>query len=178
VTRDAQLPPDDGDDPVGPSEPLEPRIGTTPPALLGGLALLGLVGGWALRPVSVWLDRPAPRVGAMPAFALLLVAALVAWTAWTTYSSIHRRHPARDAGLAPLAPHQAVNRLALGKACALIGALVAGGYLGYCLSWVGLPAQAATPRVVRGLAAAVAAGLLVAAGLALERACRVRNDEE
>ncbi len=176
MSRDPVLPPDD--DQSGDDEPREPRLRPTPPTLLGALALVGLVGGWALRPVAVWLDRPAPRVGWMPALALLLVAALVGYTAWTTYRSLHRRHPRRDAGLAPIRSHQAVNRLALGKASALIGALVAGGYLGYCLSWLGLPPQTAVPRVVRGLAAAVAAGLLVVSALALERACRVRNDKE
>ena len=35
-------------------------------------------------------------------------------------------------------PHHAVNRLVLAKSCALAGALVAGGYLGYALSWLGL----------------------------------------
>ena len=174
MTRDPLLPSDDEDEPDPPSLRVQP----TAPGPLVAMAVVGLVAGWSLRPLAVWSVRPNPQVGWMPALALLLVAALIGYTAWVTYRSLHRRHPSRDAGLAPLAPHQAVNRLALAKACALIGALVAGGYLGFCLSWVGLPAETAVPRVVRGLVAAVAAGLLVAASLALERACRVRNDEE
>ena len=176
MTRDPLLPREEPEEP-GEPDPSE-RLGPTPPGLLGAVALVGLVAGWAMRPLAVWLGRPAPRVGWMPVLALLLVAALVGWTAWTTYRSVHRRHPRRDAVLAPIQPHQGVNRLALGKACALIGALMVGGYLGYCLSWLGLPAQTALPRMVRGLAAAAAGGVLLSAALLLERACRVRNGGE
>ena len=44
----------------------------------------------------------------------------------------------------------------LARACALVGALVAGGYLGYALSWVGVSAELADQRVVRSLVAALA----------------------
>lgn len=173
MSRDPVRPPEEGE-----PEPTQPRLQTTPPGALVALGLLGLVVGWALRPASVWLGRPAPQIGWMPPLALLLVAALIGWTAWTTHRSFHRRHPRRDAGLAPIEPHQAVNRLALAKACALIGALTVGGYLGFSLSWLGLPAETSLPRVVRALVAAAAGALLVTASLLLERACRVRNDEE
>ena len=180
MSRDPVLPPEDPEDePVEPGEPPSgSRLGPTPAGALVLLGIVGLVAGWAVRPLTVWLDRPAPQVTWLPALGLLLVAALTGSTARATYRSVHRRHPVRDAGLPPLAPHQAVNRLALAKACALIGALVAGGYLGVCLSWLGLRPETALPRVWPSLGAAVAAGLLVAAGLWLERACRVRNDEE
>ena len=173
MSRDPVIPPDE-DEP----EPPEPRLQPMATGPLVAMGLVGLVLGWAIRPLSVWAGRPSPQIGWMPALGLALVAAILGYTAWLTYRSVHRRHPRRDAGLAPLAPYQAVNRLALAKACALIGALVAGGYLGFCLSWVGLPAETAVPRVVRGLAAALAAGLVVVASLLLERACRVRNDAE
>jgi hypothetical protein len=175
VTRDPLLPSDDDEDEPGTPSP---RVHPTEPGPLLALLVVGLVLGWSLRPLSVWSGRTNPQIGWMPPMALLLVAAIMGYTAWLTHRSLHRRHPLRDAGLAPLAPHQAVNRLALAKACALIGALMAGGYLGFCLSWVGLPVDTALPRVARGLVAALAAGLLVAASLLLERACRVRNDEE
>lgn len=174
MTRDPLLPSDDEHEP-GPSSP---RVHSTGVGPLVVMAVIGLVLGWSLRPLAIWSGRPAPQISWMPPLALLLVAALVGHTAWLTYRSLHRRHPRRDTGLVPLAPHQAVNRLALAKACALVGALMAGGYLGFCLSWVGLPAETALPRVVRGLVAALASALLVGASLLLERACRVRNDEE
>lgn len=173
MSRDPVLPPED-DEPEAPT----PHVRPTAPGPLVAVALVGLVAGWSLRPLSVWSGRPSPQVGWMPALTLLLIAALVGYTAWVTYRSVHRRHPDRDAALGPIPPHQAVNRLALAKASALIGSLVLGGYLGFCLSWVGLPAETALSRVVRALVAALAAGLLVTAALLLERACRVRNDGE
>ena len=69
-----------------------------------------------------------------------------------------RRSPGRRTGRCTGAtsgsqPHQAVNRLVLAKACALAGALVAGGYLGYALSWVGLTdAELAQQRMVHAAA--------------------------
>jgi hypothetical protein len=168
------LPPDDEEEP----EPTSARLRPTQPGPLVALALVGMVAGWSVRPVSVWAGRPAPQVSWLPPLGLLLLAVTIGWTAWLTYRSLHRRHPTRDAGLRPLAPHQAVNRLALAKACALIGALVAGGYLGFCLSWLGVRAETAGTRVVTGLASAAAAGLLVVASLLLERACRVPPSED
>ena len=64
----------------------------------------------------------------------------------------------------------------LAKACAVTGALVAGAYLGYAVSWLGLTdAALARERVVHSLLAALAAALLVVGSLLLERACRVRS---
>ena len=79
--------------------------------------------------------------------ALFLVAAILAGTAWATWRTLHV-HGHR------LEPHRAVNRLVLAKACALVGALAAGGYAGYALSWVGMAAELADQRMVRsGIAA-------------------------
>ena len=78
-----------------------------------------------------------------------------------------------------IAPHQAVNRLVLAKACALAGAAVAGGYLGYALSWVGVDeAELAGERLLRSGLAGLAGVAIVAGSLMLERACRVRRDDE
>jgi len=77
-----------------------------------------------------------------------------------------------------LQPHEAVNRLVLAKACALGGAFVAGGYLGYALSWVGASAELSGERITLSLVAAGGAALTVAGSLFLERACRVTGDED
>ncbi len=70
-----------------------------------------------------------------------------------------------------------MNRLVLAKACALAGALFAGGYLGYAVSWIGLTdAALARERVLHSLLAGAAGILLVVGSLLLERACRVRQD--
>ena len=73
-------------------------------------------------------------------------------TAWHTWRAVHVRGER-------LEPHQAVNRLVLGRASALVGALVAGGYAGYAVSWVGSEAELAGQRMLRSALAAVC-GLL------------------
>jgi hypothetical protein len=154
----------------------EPRpaghIGTTSPGSLIGFALLGLVGCWLLRPVGIRVNGTAPTVGWIPVLALLFVAVVIGAVAWSTYRSLHRRHER-------LPPHQAVNRLVLAKACALAGALVAGGYFGFALSWLGLTeAELARQRVVRALVGGGSALALVVGSLLLERACRVSRNGE
>ena len=68
------------------------------------------------------------RVMALPALALVLAAVILGAVAWSTYRDLHRRGRLLEA-------HQAVNRLVLAKSCALAGAMVAGGYFGYALSF-------------------------------------------
>jgi uncharacterized membrane protein (Fun14 family) len=158
------------DDDEGEPEPAG-HIGTTSPGSLIGFALLGLVTGWALRPLAIRVNGIAPTVGWLPVLALMFVAVVVGSVAWSTYRSIHRRNER-------LQPHHAVNRLVLAKACALAGALVAGGYFGYALSWLGLTGvELARQRVVRALVGGGSGVALVVGSLLLERACRVRKDE-
>ena len=171
MSHDPDLRPDDTG-PGGPEDP-EPggRVRPTTAGPVVGTALVGLVLGWLLRPVSVWRNGSAPTVGWLPALTLTFVALAIGAVAWSTYRLLHRR---RDL----LEPHRAVNRLVMAKACALVGALFAGGYFGYALSWVGLTdAALARQRVVESLVAGVAAVLLVVGSLLLERACRVHRDD-
>ena len=133
--------------------------------------MAALVLGWALRPVAIELRGAAPTVSWLPVLALLLVAAILAAVARSTYKLLHVRKRR-------LPPHQAVNRLVLAKACALVGALATGGYLGHALSWVGSPAELGTERIVMSLVAALGAALAVLGSLLLERACRVSQDED
>jgi uncharacterized membrane protein len=164
--------PDPEQEPV--PEPPEPsgNLRTTGPGVLVTLGLVGLVGGWALRPVSIRLSATAPTVGWGPVLALVLVAAILGAVAWTTYRTLQTR---RDR----IEPQQAVNRLVLAKACALTGAVIAGGYLGYALSWVGMTeTELGEQRLVRSLVAGVAGLLIVTASLTLERACRIRRDDD
>ena len=127
--------------------------------------------GWLLRPLSIRLSGTAPTVGWLPVLALAFVALVVGSVAWSTHRSLHRRHER-------LQPHHAVNRLVLAKSCALAGALVAGGYFGYALSWLGLTdAELAHQRMVHALVGGLAGAALVAGSLLLERACRVGTDE-
>ncbi|MGZ4436437.1 MAG: DUF3180 domain-containing protein [Nocardioides sp.] len=168
MSREPDLPPDPDDE-----EPPEPagHIRPTSAGSLIGSALVGLVVGWSVRPLSESWRGTAPTVGWVPVLALVLVAAIVWGVGWSTYRTVQRR------GLR-LQAHHAVNRLVLAKSCALTGAVVGGGYLGYVLAWLGhTEAVLAQQRVLHSLVAAGASALVVAGSLLLERACRVRRED-
>jgi hypothetical protein len=168
LTRDSQLPEEPEEE-----EAPEPHgdLRTTGPGLLAVMFLVGLVGGRLVEPISIELDDTAPRVGWLAVLAPFFVAVILAYVAWSTYRTIHRRHER-------LEPHQAVNRLVLAKACAIVGALLAGGYFGYAISWVGEDAPLAQERLGHSLLAGAAGVLIVTSSLALERACRVRSGQD
>lgn len=142
----------------------------TPPALLAGWGVGGLVGGWLLHPLAERMSGTAPIVSWLQPLALFLGVAILGVTAQATWRTVQSRRER-------LLPHQAVNRLVLARACAFVGALAAGGYLGYALSWLGVDAELADQRLVRSLVAALGSVLVVVTALLLERACRVRDDE-
>ncbi|MDF1606198.1 DUF3180 domain-containing protein [Nocardioides sp. YIM 152315] len=158
------------DAPGGP----EDRPGRLRPTSAGAITawgVAGLVGGWLLRTLVVrWGGTPPIVTWAQP-LALVLVATILGATAYLTWRTVHVHHQR-------LEPHRAVNRLVLARACALVGALVAGGYLGYAVSWVGVGTELADQRVVRSAVAGVAGIAIVVTALLLERACRVRSDDE
>lgn len=143
----------------------------TPPSALVGWAVAGAVAGWALHPVCEQLGVVPPLVSWAQPAALTLLAAILGYVAWATYRAVHVRRER-------LLPHQAVNRLVLARACAYVGVFVGAGYLGYGLSWVGDPAELADERRLRSWVAAVAGFAAAVAALFLERACRVRADQD
>jgi hypothetical protein len=157
----------------GPEEPEGPggTVRITGPAPLAVLGIVGLVGGWSIRPLSIRMGFLEPSVTIASIAALFFVAAVVGGSAYLT-----RRVVRRDR--AALAHHQAVNRLVLGKACALAGALVAGGYLGFALAQLGVGEPAADQRLWRALVAGVAGLLVCVAALLLELACRVPPEDD
>jgi hypothetical protein len=158
-----EVEPDDPRDPEGRLQPTSPRVLTI-------WGLVGLVGGWLFHAYADRQMTVAPIVTWAQPLALFLVAGILAVTARATWRIVHD-------GRQRLAPHQAVNRLVLARACAYVGVLVAGGYLGYALSWVGVSAELAEQRSLRSLIAGLGGACVVVSALLLERACRVRNDE-
>ena len=170
--RDDPADPSVDDGPDGPDGPEGPR-GSLQPTSAGVLTvwgLVGLVGGWLFHAYADRQMTAAPIVTWAQPLALFLVAAILAGTAWATYRSVHV-HRER------LAPHQAVNRLVLARACAYVGTLAAGGYFGYALSWIGDSAELAEQRAVRSVVAGLAGLCVLLFALLLERACRVRKDK-
>lgn len=162
---------DPSDKQTSDGQPPPGHLRPTSAGLVTGWAAAGLVGGWLLKPAAERVVGTAPVVTWLQPIALLLVAALVGAAAWATWRAVQVRREW-------LEPQQAVNRLLLARSCALVGALVAGGYLGYAVSWLGVDSALAGQRGWRSVAAAVAGALVVTAALLLERACRVRSEDE
>ena len=130
-------------------------------ALFGGLA------GWLLVVVLNAFDVTPPEVPWTAPIGLVVLAALVGGLAYTTHQRIQVRRQRVE-------PSRAVGLLVLGKASALAGALVAGGYFAYACAFLArLDAAAPRDRVIRSAVAVVAGLALCAVGLLLERACRV-----
>jgi ABC-type Fe3+-siderophore transport system permease subunit len=148
------------------------QVTSTPRRALVVAALFGGLAGWLLAVTTSAMDVVPPSIPWSAPVGLFVVGALVGALAWSTHQQIQVRRQRME-------PQRAVAFLVLGKASALGGALVAGGYLGYALSFVGrFEAEGPRERVVRSLVAMVGGLALGAAGLLLERACRVPFDED
>lgn len=156
--------------PTGEEPSLDGHLQPTGPAAVGGSVMVGLVGGWLLHPVSERLGNP-PVVSWLQPLTLAFVAAVLLGTAYLTHRSLHVREEWVE-------PHKAVNRLVLARACVVVGGLVAGGYFGYAVSWLGVRAELADERLLRSALAGVAGVAIVVGALLLERACRVRSGDE
>ena len=155
--------------PSGEEQPPDGRLQPTGAAAVGVSVMVGLVLGWLLHPVSDRFGNP-PVVSWLQPLALLFVAALLASAAYGTHRTLHVRHERME-------PHRAVNRLVLARASVVVGGLVTGGYFGYAVSWLGVPAELGDERIIRSAVAGLAGVAIVAAALSLERACRVRSDD-
>lgn len=144
------------------------RLRTTSAPTLAVSALVGLAAGGLVRPIVERGDGVAPTVPWAAALTLAFLAAILIGLAWTTYRTIHQQGH-------PIEPRRAVNLLVFGKASALAGAAVGGGYLGYAVSFLDSVNDAALPRerVVHSMVASGAAVAAMIGGLLLERACRI-----
>ncbi len=162
------------EDPYGPEDPDGPGSSgtlrpTSAPALTA-CAVGGLVLGWAIHPVMVRLTGAPPLVSWPQVLALVLVAGIMAYLAWQTWQTVQVRRERLD-------PQRAVNRLVLARACALGGTLVAAGYLGYAVSWLGDASLYADRWMLRAGVACLGASGAAVASLVLERACRADSGQ-
>lgn len=150
-------------------EPPEGQLRPISAAALSIAGVLGLVAGWLWRPLMVRATGTAPLVSWVQALALVFVSLVLAYVAWHTWQTIQvqRRR---------LEGNGAVNRLVLARACAIVGALAAGGYAGYGITWLGDASELADQRLLRCSVAAIGGLLVITASLVLERACRVPSD--
>lgn len=152
-------------------EPPRGRVQPTGPGPLVTLGVIGLVVGWAVRPVCLRLGYAEPTISLALVGLLVFAAAIIGGSAYLTRRTVLRDRFA-------LAPHQAVNRLVLGKACALVGALLAGFYFGFALAHLGVSGPAADSRLWRSALAGIGATTVTVAALLLEHACRVPRRPE
>lgn len=152
--------------PTGGSVNLTPFRALVVAALFGGLA------GWLLVVTANAFDWIPPEVPWTAPSGLILVAALVGALAYSTHQRIQVRREGME-------PSRAVAFLVLGKASALAGALVAGGYFAYALMFLTrLDAVAPRDRVIRSGVAVLGGIALCITGWALERACKVPGDDD
>jgi hypothetical protein len=149
-----------------PSEEPHGSLRPTSPLALIAWAVFGGLGGWAVHVLCDRFGVVPPLVPWIQAGAMFLIAGILAWTAWVTHRALQVR---RDRW----SVENAVNRLVLARASALVCALVGAGYLGYGLTWISDPADLANDRLLRSMVAAGGSLLAVIAALFLERACRV-----
>ena len=158
------------DRPEEPDRPDPERLGLTRPGPLVTFGLVGLVAGWALRLVLLQLGADEPGTSWAPAFLLGFAAAGLAAIAWFTRRALARPHG--------LEPYQAVNRMVLGKASALVGAALLGFYAGRGIAQLGMTSELVGQRLTQSAVAAVTGAAVMLAALWLERACLVRSSGE
>ncbi|RLV54960.1 DUF3180 domain-containing protein [Aeromicrobium phragmitis] len=135
------------------------------------LLAVGLVIGRLLPPLAVRFEGQAPRPSWAAAVILATGAVIVGALAWNTWQTLHRRH---------LTIHvdRAIQLLAIAKSCVMVGAVFAGGYGGFALAYIDVDSVLARERLLHAGAAAIAAGLLLAAALVLEWACQLPGDDD
>ncbi len=134
--------------------------------VVAGLAAAAV--GWLL--LSFTYSR-LPQLPWSPVLVLAGLAIAEAILAQNTDARI-RRKP----GTLPADPLAVARYVALAKASALLGAL-ATGFCGGLVGWLTLePTQAAHNDVPTAIGGAVAAAVLIAAALWLERACRIPDE--
>lgn len=139
---------------------------------LGLAALFGALAGWLVVTTAKLFNLTPPLVPWLTPIALGLAVVLIGVLARTTRESIQVQRTTMD-------PQRAVTLLALAKASALAGALVAGGYLVFGLLFVGrLEAELPRERVIHSGVAMLAGIALMITGLMLERSCEVPTDED
>ncbi|MDQ6641307.1 MAG: DUF3180 family protein, partial [Actinomycetota bacterium] len=141
MSRDPAGHEDSGRQPEAPPDKPGPaNIRPTGPGPLVALGGPAMVLGWSIRPLSIHFDTAEPVISAWSVVVIWVLAAAVGLVARRTWRILQRdRDTAAGTGrpLVRLQPYQAVNRLVLGKAAALAGAVVLGGYAGFAIAHLG-----------------------------------------
>ena len=140
--------------------------------LLSVLVSAGLVVGAGAPVVVRRMGGDVPLLSWGPALLLTAAAGVVAIVARVTWKAVHEDRQRVNAD-------RALFHLALAQASSRVGAVLLGGYAGFALVYLDLFETAnGRDRVLHGGGAAVAAALLMAAGLVMERVCRLPTDDD
>lgn len=140
--------------------------------LLAVLVSAGLVIGAGLPVLVRRMGGDVPLLSWGPALLIAAAAGLVAVVARVTWKAVHQDRQRVNAD-------RALFHLALAQASSRVGALLLGGYAGFALVYLDLfETTNGRDRVLHGGAAAVAAALLIAAGLVMERVCRLPTEDD
>lgn len=152
--------------------PDQGTVGPTPLRALLALFIVGGVLGYAFVRLSISLNGYAPQIQWISVIVLAAAAAMVLIVANSTYRTLHRDRRRMDV-------KRAFSFLLLAKASARVGALIAGGYLGFASHFVAhLDVVLYRDQVIRCVSASLCAVLLAVGGLLLERACQVPKEED
>lgn len=150
---------------------MNPMRPTRPRTLVAAAVVCAAVGWGLVQIVYSWSGRLVP-VPWLAAAALWLVAAAVAYWTWSSRPRLQRRPGSR-----PMPPLVAARSAALAMAASRIGAVVAGFYAGIAVAMLSyLVTETGATTFWAAGTAAVGGIALVAAGLWLERVCRLPLD--
>lgn len=131
-----------------------------------------LVVGWMTPPVIIRMDGTVPRVSWAAGLLLFAAAAGVGLLAYNTWQSLHKKKTR-------MTSQYGVTVLSIAKSGAAVGALAAGFYTGFAVSYLDdLDTVLGRERALHSGVAAVASVLLLVTSLLLERACIVPHDED
>lgn len=140
---------------------------------LAAIALVSLVLSWSGLRVWARFDASGPPLTWTPVLVMVVVSGAVLAAGWPV------RQWTRGRRERPLNPLLAARTLVLARACAYTGALLIGWYGAQALSILpelDLPSRG--DRLLVAGASVLASGLLLVAGLVVERYCRIPPDDD
>ncbi len=149
-----------------------PTVEPTHPGTVASAVLVGAGLSWVTWQFVLFTGRSLPALGPIVWLPILALALLIGWLAFVTRGAVRN-------GREPLEPATALPRLQLGKTSVLAGAGLAAAYVVLALvASGGLPAPLAQGRVGHATVAAFLCVVWAVAGLALESACRIPDDQD
>lgn len=183
MSEPASLP----DDEREPEPEQSPTMGPVSAGAMTAFGVVGLVFGWSMHRIGDYLWGHAPLVTLSQVLAPYIASVILGIIAWVTWGQVQGGRPSisrskrSEVGArtgVPLDFQSAVNRLVLARASALIGCLIAGGYLGYAMSWLWIQGDYAVSPAVRSAITGVGGLIMTLTALGLQRACRVRSKDD